>query len=53
MSESEMYCHICQCIIVADNIEEVESGEHEGYLFIHDDIPHEEYDIEALINGIQ
>ena len=33
---SEEYCPICQRVIVASSIKEFESGEHEGYVFIHD-----------------
>ena len=50
--EGEIYCPICG-VIVAENIEEVESGEHDGYLFVHDDIVHDDDDIDALENGVQ
>lgn len=53
MSESEIYCPICQRVIAADNIEEVESGEHNGYIFVHDDVPHKNSDIDALKEEIQ
>lgn len=49
---SEEYCPICQRVIVASSIKEFESGEHEGYVFIHDDVPHSDSDIEALAGGI-
>ena len=49
----EMYCPICQRNIVASNREEVKSGEHDGYIFVHDEIPHDNTDIEAVNNGIQ
>ena len=50
---TEQYCPICGRIIIADNISEVESGEHTGYLFIHDDVVHTEEDMEALWRGLQ
>lgn len=40
MSDSEFYCIYCQRILVASNMDEVESGEHTGYLFVHDSIDH-------------
>lgn len=49
---SEIYCPICQRTLTATNKEEVESGEHDGFIFVHDDIDHKESDIDALINGI-
>lgn len=52
MKEYEKYCPICGKIIIASNIEEVESGEHDGYIFVHDDIDHSENDIVALSHGI-
>jgi uncharacterized Zn finger protein (UPF0148 family) len=53
MLEGEIYCPICGRHITASNIEEVESGEHEGFIFIHKDIPHTETDIDALNTGVQ
>jgi len=50
---SELYCPICGRTILANNIEEVESGEHEGFIFVHDDIPHTDTDIDALNTGVQ
>ena len=47
------YCPICGRDIEASNTEQVESGESDTYLFIHDDIVHEEDDIIALEYGIQ
>lgn len=51
--KGEQYCPVCGRAIIADNIKEVESGEHNGYLFIHDDIIHSDSDIEALGRGLQ
>ena len=53
LKNCEVYCPICARVIVAENIEEVESGEHDGYLFVHDDIVHDDDDIDALENGVQ
>ncbi len=52
MPDSEQYCPICQRVIIASNAAEVESGEHDGYVFVHDDITHEDSDIDALTAGI-
>jgi hypothetical protein len=52
LPDSALYCPICQRVIIALNIEEVRSGEHDGYVFVHDDIPHEDSDIDALAAGI-
>ena len=47
------YCPVCQRVIIAENKDEVEAGEHDGYIFVHDDIEHSDEDIEALQRGIQ
>ena len=52
LDESQHYCPICKRIIVASNIEEVKNGEHDGYLFVHDEGIHTDSDIEALSYGI-
>ena len=42
MKDSEYYCPYCQKTIEASNAEEVESGEHESYIFTHDeDVEHD------------
>ena len=51
--EWEQYCPICGRVIVASNIEEVAANIHTGYIFVHDDIVHDDDDIEALASGIQ
>ena len=53
LKDYEQYCPICARVIVAENIEDVENGEHDGYLFVHDDIVHDDDDIDALVNGVQ
>lgn len=50
--DSIIYCPVCGRDIEASNKEEVISGGHNGYVFVHDDLPHEEDDIKALANGI-
>ena len=50
--ENRIYCPICARYIFAENDKEVSSGEHESYIFVHDDIEHNETDIEALNNNI-
>lgn len=47
------YCPVCGRTIEASNREEVESGDHSGYLFVHDDIVHDDSDLKALWAGIQ
>jgi len=42
MSEIGKYCPYCKRHIQPCNIEEVESGEHDGYIYIHDDVWHPE-----------
>ena len=51
--EGEIYCPICQRVIIASNIDDVENGNDDGYLFVHDDIVHDDDDIDALENGVQ
>ena len=41
-NETKQYCHYCQREIEAANIEEVENGEHDGYIFVHDPVPHDD-----------
>ena len=53
MKEGEIYCPICQRVIVAVNVEDVENGDDDGYLYVHDDIVHTDSDLEALHAGVQ
>ena len=48
-----IYCPICGRNIVADNAAEVERREHDGYIYVHDDVPHTNCDMEALKRGLQ
>ena len=52
MDKSEIYCPICQKVLVAENKKEVEKGEHRSYVFVHDEVPHADSDIDALESGI-
>jgi len=36
------YCHSCQKTIAPSNLAEVLSGEHDGLIFVHDDVQHED-----------
>lgn len=36
------YCPFCQRYIEPSNTEEVEGGEHDGFIYVHDDVPHDE-----------
>jgi len=49
-----MYCPICESNLVATNFQEVEEGEHDGYIYVHDaNTVHTDEDLEALENGVQ
>jgi hypothetical protein len=47
-----IYCPVCERALFAANALEVEEGEDESYIFIHDNITHSESDMVALGNGI-
>lgn len=51
MSNS-IYCPICGRDIEPENEEEVLSGEESGFIYVHDDKPHDETDLDALDSGI-
>jgi len=51
--EFEQYCPVCGRTITTDNVQEFISGDHDGLLFVHDAIPHDDLDIAALRSGIQ
>ena len=53
MSNGTVYCPICGRDIIASNIQEVHSGADEGYIYVHDEINHEDSDLEALFLGVQ
>jgi len=48
----DIYCPICQKNIKPINIHEFENGEDDGLIYVHDEIPHDDGDIDALSNGI-
>ena len=47
-----IYCPICGRNLYATNRVEVEAGEDDSFIFIHDEIPHDDSDIQALGYGI-
>lgn len=47
-----MYSPICQRDIEPANKEDVETGHDESYIYVHNDLPHSEDEIEALKYGI-
>ena len=48
-----IYCPICGRFLFAINAEEVDENQHEGYIFSHDNVPHNIDDMEALEYPIQ
>ena len=38
----KQYCPFCKRDIEPANVEEVESGEHDGFIYVHDDIKHDD-----------
>lgn len=46
------YCPVCGRNVFAANTAEVEAGEHESYIFVHDNIVHTRDEVEALGYGI-
>lgn len=51
-SEQAMYCPVCGRVVFAVNALEVEMGADDGLIFLHDDVPHADDEIEALEYGI-
>jgi hypothetical protein len=49
---TNIYCPICAKNIEASNVDAVQAGLSDGFVFVHDDIDHGMTDIEALENGI-
>ena len=47
------YCPVCGRDITPMNIAEVESGEHDSFIYVHDDIDHSDEDLTALEMGMQ
>ena len=50
--EGEMYCPVCGETLTAENIVEVKNKTHDGFIFIHKDVPHSEEEIAALEHGV-
>ena len=53
MKEGYVYCPVCGKMLEAVNIEDVENGDDDGYLFVHDDIVHTDSDLDALNTVLQ
>lgn len=49
---NSIYCPICAREIHPENSREVEDGEHGAYVYVHDPVPHDDSDIEALDSGV-
>lgn len=47
-----IYCPICERELKASNYIEVQNNLHDGYIFVHDAIDHDDSDIDALESGI-
>lgn len=52
MSES-IYCPICERHIEPEIIGDLESDDGYSAIYVHDDIAHDDDDLEALGNGLQ
>ena len=48
VTEADEYCPVCQKTIHPSNMKEVYSGEHDGFIYVHDEIPHTDSDMQAL-----
>lgn len=48
-----IYCPVCARNIEPSNVDEVESGAHHSFVYVHDDVEHDDSDIEALNTGVQ
>ena len=53
MTQYDQYCPVCARNITPENIEEYEAGEHDSLIYVHDDIVHDDDDIDALSMGVQ
>lgn len=52
IADSQIYCPMCQRYLEATNAVQVWRGDDSGYVFVHDDVPHGDADMEALTHGI-
>ena len=52
VTEYAIYCPVCGKTIEPDNVREVESGEDDSFIYIHDNITHYDSDLIALENGL-
>lgn len=46
------YCHICGRDLYPENEAEVESGEHDFFIYVHDEVPHDD-DFYEWSNGLE
>ena len=53
LNDDELYCPVCGRVLKANNSKEVDIGLHDGFIFVHDEVPHNDSDIDALEVGIQ
>ena len=51
--EVDKYCPICARVIIPSNLKEVFCGEHDGFIYVHDDVFHYRDDLSALNHGVQ
>ena len=49
---NSVYCPVCQKTLIAENTEEVESGEHDRFIFVHDNIVHTDDESATVNSGI-
>jgi len=52
MDNNNIYCPVCARFLEPQNSDEVKSGLHDGLIYVHDDVKHEDNDIQALENGV-
>lgn len=50
---ADKYCPVCSRTIRPSNLQEVADGDHDGFIYVHDDIPHDDDDLSALNRGMQ
>lgn len=48
-----MYCPVCGKWIEPENENDVLSGDHDGFVYVHDNINHSDSDLKALDSGVQ
>lgn len=53
MDKFEIYCPVCGRWLTPDNPLDVLVGIADSYVYVHDEIPHSDDDLEALERGVQ